>query len=908
MSERAVSVIVNSPYSEPGKYLQYHEQDSTREAGFRVVEGRRPSGFWVEREGRKGVEDFEELATVNTLRGKVRAWREAGYPEATGVTRELLGHWHDREARPDTPFFFCQLEAVETLIYLAETRNGEIMSRVIPNDGGNFRRLCTKLCTGGGKTVVMSMLIAWQVCNAVSYPRANFTKNVLIVAPNLTVRDRLEVLKPREERNYYDDFSVVPEGMRRMLNQAKVEVTNWQAMQEQKPDDKSVVKIPPKSDETFCREIVGRMRNILVINDEAHHAYRTKPDDTKAKTREEKAELEAATVWMRGLDRIDGARGIMRCYDFSATPFVPGRGRNDKDSVFEWIVSDFSLDDGIESGIVKTPMIPIHDNSTIDPQTGKSKLYHIYKYVREDLNRKAKASESLPDLVSQAYMLLGKDWRDTFNEWTADNSPIPPVMISVANTTNTAARLEHSFTQERLSDVAELCDGEHLLRIDSDKLKDSDTKAEELRKKVATTGKKGEPGGQLRNIISVGMLSEGWDARNVTHIMGLRAFTSQLLCEQIVGRGLRRTSYGPVGDGELFPPEYVNVFGIPFKYLLMEEHGPTTRIDRKPLQEVRALDDRKEYAITWPEVEGISCVLRQKLTLNAEDVPPLTLNAEGVIINAELSPVLNGKTDPMLIDDIDLEAFYSQRRMQTLMFQTAGSVYDEMRANLDKEKNADFLRDSNKLYILGQIVKLTEEYISSGRIKIAPALFETDIRRRKVLLCLNMDKVIKHMWQGIKSSNYEELIPIFAQGRRERCERSTGEMVSWWTSRPAYMTRKSHINLCVCDSTWEDSAAYALDRNPNVQAWAKNDHLGFAVRYVYRGVTRRYLPDFLVRLTNGKTLILEVKGQLTDQDEAKLAALREWIEAVNNHKAYGEWLCDVSASPADVDGVIARYA
>lgn len=898
MTERAKSVIVNSPYSEPGKYLQYHEQDSEREAGFRVVEGRRPSGFWVEREGRNRGEVFEELAAVNTLRGKVRAWREAGYPEATGVTRELLGHWHDRDARSDRPFFFCQLEAIETLIYLAETRDGEIMSRVIPNDGGNFRRLCTKLCTGGGKTVVMSMLIAWQVCNAVSYPRANFTKNVLIVAPNLTVRTRLEVLKPREESNYYDDFSVVPSGMRRMLNQANVAVTNWQAMQEQKPDEKCVVKLPEKKNETFCREIVGRMRNILVINDEAHHAYRTKPGDKKAKTREEKAELETATVWMRGLDRIAETRGIMRCYDFSATPFVPGRGKNDKDSVFEWIVSDFSLDDGIESGIVKTPMIPIHDNATIDPQTGRSRLYHIYRYVKEDLNRKTGEESLLPDLVSQAYMLLGHDWEETFNEWMNDGSPIPPVMISVANTTTTAARLEYAFTKGGLSDVRELCEGEHLVRIDSDKLKDSDTKAEELREKVSTTGKQGEPGGQLRNIISVGMLSEGWDARNVTHIMGLRAFTSQLLCEQVVGRGLRRTSYEPVKDGELFPAEYVSVFGVPFKYLLMEEHGPTTEIPRKPLQEVRALDERKDYAITWPEVEGISCVLRQKLTLDANSLPPLTLNAEGVIINAELSPVLNGKTDPMMIDDIDLEAFYSQRRMQTLMFQTAAKVYDEMRAN------TQWLKDSNKLYILGQIVKLTEDYIYSGRIKIAPALFETDIQRRKILLCMNMDRVIKHMWQGIKSSNYEELIPLFAQGRRER---STGEMVSWWTSRPAYTTRKSHINLCVNDSTWEDSAAYALDRNPNVAAWAKNDHLGFSIRYVYRGVTRRYLPDFLVRLTNGRTLILEVKGQMTEQDEAKRAALREWVEAVNNHKLYGEWMCDVSESPAEVDGVIARY-
>ena len=897
--KKAKQIVVNSPYTEPVKYVAYHEQDSTHEAGFVVTDGRRPSGFW--REDKDGKRTFEAVPLVNEIRPKVKAWREGDYPEITGITRELLTHWHDRTERPDRPFFWCQLEAIETLIYLAETREGRMIN--VPNDGGDFRRVCTKLCTGGGKTVVMSMLIAWQVCNYAAYSRMHdrYTNNVLIVAPNLTVKERLGVLIPKSPNNYYDMFSIVPEGMRGMLNNAHVEITNWQAMQEDRPDPKCVVKMKERSAEAFCDEIVKGMRNILVINDEAHHAYRPRPDDAKAKTKDEKADREEATIWIQGLDKINAVCGIRMCYDFSATPFVPGREKDADRGLFGWIVSNYSLDDGIEAGIVKTPMIPIHDNVPVDTETGKSKLYHIYKYVREDLiNSKAQANAALPDLVRQAYMLLGTDWLDTYNVWKDDGTKIPPVMISVVNTTNTAARIEYEFTEAGLSGVAELCEKEHMLRIDSTILSGkSDAEAESLRKEVSTTGQEGQLGGHLRNIISVGMLSEGWDARNVTQIMGLRAFTSQLLCEQIVGRGLRRTSYEAVGDGELLPQEYVSVFGIPFAYLLTEEHKAGPRVIHKPPQEVRVLDEREEYAITWPEVTGISYVMRQKLTLDVDAVPCLTLNAENVMINAALSPVLNGKTDPMMLDDIDLERFYARKRMQNIIFTAASRVYDEMRTQTEN------LQESGKLHIIGQVVKLTEEFMNSGKITVTPELFETDIRRRKLLLCLNMDRVIRHMWQGIRSRSYEEIVAMFPQGKRER---STGEMASWYTSRPAYRTHKSHINLCVCDSTWEDSAADALDKHSDVKAWAKNDHLGFAVKYVYVGAARKYLPDFLVKLVNGKTLILEVKGIESEQDIAKREALCEWVKAVNAVKSYGEWLCDSCTSPAEIEGVIARHA
>ena len=893
MSEKG-RIVINSPYKEPSQYFRYHDDTGK----FTVEDGRRPSGFWIER--RNETREFFPIDKVNEIRPLVKSWRESGYDGATDITRELLSHWHDRRAREDTPFFWCQLEAIETLIFLAETHAGK--SVIVADDGSPFDRICTKLCTGGGKTLVMSMLIAWQVCNFAENPSSeNYTRNFLIVAPNLTVRDRLRVLIPNTPDNYYAKFSVVPESMREIMNQARIEIRNWQFLDDESRIDpaknKSVVRKPARSDESYCQKIVDDMRSLIVINDEAHHAYRFRPEDRKAKTQEEKDNQRMATVWITGLDRIHSVRGIMKCYDFTATPFVPGREKDSDKGVFSWIVSDYSLDDGIEAGIVKTPCVVVRDNAPPDIRTNKSKLWHIYKNddVKADLNRTNCAKDPLPDLVRNAYMLLGHDWQEVFRTW---NNPTPPVMITVANNTNTAARIEHEFTEGINIDIPELRGKDYVLRIDSDVLKGkSESESKKIREKAATVGQENKSGANLRNIISVGMLSEGWDARTVTQIMGLRAFTSQLLCEQVVGRGLRRSCYEAVGENELFTPEYVNVFGVPFAYLLTEEFtGNVPPPDRRPPAEVRVVDERKEFSITWPEVESINYVMSQNLTLDVSAIPEMTLDASSIRLSAELAPVVDGGMNLDALNDIDLEKIYSRERMQRIIFRTAANVFTQMKRDSHYE-----WQNGSKFHLLGEIVRLTEQYISGGNIKIKPERFVTDIRRKKILLCFNMEKIISHMWQGIRSDNVTALIPIFRQGK---CERSTGEMETWRTSRPHHETAKSHINICTFDSTWESSAAYCLDHNANVKAWAKNDHLGFFVRYSFGGLTRRYLPDFLVRLTNGKMLVLEVKGVETDKSRAKNKALREWCEAVSNVKTYGEWVCDTAYSPAEIDGII----
>ena len=436
------------------------------------------------------------------------------------------------------------------------------------------------MATGSGKTIVMAMLIAWQVLNKVTSPQdKRFSKNIFVVAPGLTVKNRLQVLVPGAN-DYYREFSLIPSGFEDKLRQGKVAVRNWHKLdwesEERIAKRKSVDKRGALSDEAYVREVLEDMptaQNIVVINDEAHHAWRV-PQQWKAKG-VPKDEIEEATKWVLGLDRIHRTRGILNCFDLTATPFIPMGKRSDDETLFQWIVSDFGLNDAIESGLVKTPRVVIRDDAKLGKDF-KSRLYHIYAdpTVKDDINQKVEPHVPLPDLVNTAYTILGNDWDETRKSWESEGAPTPPVMITVANLTNTAARVGYALSHKKIP-IEKLCEPEGILHIDSKVLgaaeaqeeapeietngaveeeseEEAETpvkkltkqqRAEALRRIVDTVGQVGQPGEKIHAVISVGMLSEGWDAKTVTHIMGLRAFTSQLLCEQVVGRGLRRTSY-----------------------------------------------------------------------------------------------------------------------------------------------------------------------------------------------------------------------------------------------------------------------------------------------------------------------------------------------------------------------------
>jgi type III restriction enzyme len=938
-------LIISSPYDEPAEHWRYDRE--TRR--FTREPGRRPAGYVRASDASKSFDDpgeFVELPLVNKIRPRVDAWRAADYPGASGITRRLLKHWRDTEQREGKRFFFCQLEAIETLMWLAEAPESDRVGIKVPRDGGEFTRLCSKMATGSGKTILMSMLIAWQVLSKVTYPQdKRFSKNILVIAPGLTVKNRLEVLVPGSAGNYYQEFQIIPPGLEDKLRQGqtcRVQVRNWHKLdwesEEQLSKRRSVDKRGALSDEAYVREVLGEMHtaeNILVINDEAHHAWRVPPKVKIAGL--SKDELKEATKWVGGLDRIHRARGILMCYDLTATPFAPTGRKSGEETLFGWIVSDFGLNDAIESGLVKTPRVVVRDDGE---QTSKykSKFYHIYTdlEVKPDLNRKVEPHIPLPDLVGMGYYFLGKDWLETAKKWREDGVNAPPVMITVTNLTHTAARVQYAFEHKRIR-IEELCDPDKILHIDSKVLDEAEAqeepaelfaeteatdekdeeagedtaedngdapkkkltkkeRAERLRKTVDTIGREGQPGEQIQNVISVGMLSEGWDAKTVTHIMGLRAFTSQLLCEQVVGRGLRRTSYDVNETTGLFEPEYVNIFGVPFTFLPHEGSADApppppakgkTRIE--PLPERRA-----QYEMSWPNVIRIDHEYRPLLKLTPEKVNRLVLDAYKTPNIAELAPMIDGKPDFTKLKEIDLAGLAQRFRMQRIVFETASEVYDQMAPKWKGSRE----------YLLAQLVRLVEQYIESGRVIVDPPLFNEDDKRRRIVITLNMTKVVQHLWEAIRFENALTLEPVFDT---ERPIRSTGDMLPWYSGKACEHTKRSHINMCVYDSRWEANESLELDRNQNVRAWVKNDHIGFEITYSFKGIIHKFRPDYLVRLTNGKTLILEVKGQDDQQQQTKREFLSEWVRAVNGHGGFGVWTVDVSRHPKDVLEILERH-
>ena len=631
--------ILCSPYSEPTEHWVY--DTNTGEAS--RMPGRRPASYWYKTKKAYNnqqmmltgfaEEEREDLPLVNNLRRDVKRWRESGYEGANEVTKELLHYWR-REDRPRR-LFFCQIEAAETMIYLNEIRLANRHTRFKsavedkdllplqdkPADPNlpDLVRLGLKMATGSGKTVVMAMLIAWSFCNRGKLPSdERFPSAVLVVCPNLTIKERLQVLRPENENNYYSAFDLVPTRLRELLAKGKVLITNWHLFapeSEHIEGGKSyqVVNKGAESPEAFAKRVLGELSergSIMVLNDEAHHAWRPKlsPDVDKDEA-PSKEEIEEATVWVSGLDTINEAVEIRFCIDLSATPFYIQGSGYDEGSPFPWLVSDFGLVDAIELGIVKIPRLPVSDT------TGRPEpeYFRLWRHINDNLQpgergtrRRKPKPEAIYREAEPALATLAGQWVERYKQvQEASNAQdkTPPVLIIICDNTDIAEIVYRNISGEDIVEVIEdeeepeaddssenedeeeeepkprssrtkrpktktaygtgrifpeyfsnRVDFTPTIRIDSKLLAQAESDdpntsrqeaAEQLREIVATVGKLGMPGEQVRCVVSVAMLNEGWDANNVTHILGIRAFDSQLLCEQVVGRGLRRMDYTP---------------------------------------------------------------------------------------------------------------------------------------------------------------------------------------------------------------------------------------------------------------------------------------------------------------------------------------------------------------------------
>ncbi len=304
------------------------------------------------------------------------------------------------------------------------------------------------------------------------------------------------------------------------------------------------------------------------------------------------------------------------------------------------------------------------------------------------------------------------------------------------------------------------------------------------------------------------------------------------------------------------------------------------------------MPDKSRFEIRFPVLIRVERTLHTHLDLDWSGLRPLTLDPSRAPTEADLARTLEGGMDEAELEQLVLDEL-AKRRIQQQAFLIAAQFYDKMQPAWPGRREL----------LCAQLVNLVDRFLRSDLIRM-DGLWNQTPKRRRTLMVLNMTRIINHLWRHIEASGTERLEPVFD---RERPIRSTGDMATWFTGKPYGPARKSHINFCVYDSEFEATVARSLDSSPEVEAWVKNDHLGFEVSYVHRGVVRTYIPDFLIRLNSGRTLVLEVKGAPTERDDSKWAYLDHWVEAVNTHGGFGSWSRDVLLPDSDLVALLYRH-
>ena len=980
--------ILCSPYAAPHQHWLYDTATGLPQK----IQSRREASYWykTERTGSRQTqllaeEERDDLPLVNALREDVKNWRESGWRNASQTTKRLLRHWwrEDRSRR----LFFCQIEAVETIIYLEEIlaagqrtrsrqqltsedywalrrgenpRPDEWMAKVAQHpmladvpDGGllPLPRYACKMATGAGKTVVMAMLIAWAFCNRGATPAdPRFPRRVLAMCPNLTIKERLQVLRPGDAGNYYQRFDVVPPSLRPELAKGKVLVANWHVFNPEQETvavgGVTVTKLGEETAEAFARKRLGDLFDVdeplMVLNDEGHHAYRPRENHGRFEAEEREDRL-AATVWVEGLDKINETCGIGICVDLSATPFYLQGSGYPEGSPFPWIVSDFGLVDAIESGITKIPRLPAMDNSgRPDP---------VYFRLWDHMTANLQTGDRLPGgkpkpeaayrEAESALLTLAGEWKERFDQLqaaTPGQERAPPVMILVCDNTDMAEHFHkmisgEAFVEETDADPnatpakgrrrkrklsRRFSNGlagfpdlwnrqgfEATLRIDSkllaaaeseDPVASSKEAAEKLRKVVSTIGVAGQPGERIRCVVSVNMLSEGWDASNVTQILGLRAFRSQLLCEQVVGRGLRRMDYTPDPETGLLTAEYVDVFGVPFSLIPFKGRVPgetTGKIDR-PKHEVQALPERKHLEIRFPVVEGyVASLASGRIVCDVEHVERTALDPSDTPMATFIRPhVAHQVGHPsdyggFELTEVDRSEYYRSVHPQSIEFAIAASVVGSLTNGDggDGDGENGGVRHQSRQTLFPQVLRIVHDYIGS-RVDFG------GMHRCDVGLQTYAKRIVDLLAAAIAPADEEDATALLPRLNAYRPVGST-ENVHFKTVKPVRATVASHVNYVACDTAgWEQAAMFQIERlaaQGKVWCYARNENLEFNIPYESFGAARVYEPDFIVELKAGLKVVVEVKGRTHAETSIKHEAAKRWVSAVNNWGELGRW-------------------
>ncbi len=973
--------ILNSPYGYPNKHWELDEDGQPTN---RLIESRRRSELITPvpkpKKRRRSKEqsemvldygdglsseeqEYNPTPIINEIRRYVDEWRNLKNPEHWQVTPEtarLLNHWRHHEFQDVRPFF-CQIEAVETAIWLMEVapklgakgnKFWEHIKGANEQSNPELLRIALKLATGAGKTTVMSMLIAWQTVNAVRHPNSKqFSRGFLLVAPGITIRDRLRVLMPNDPDSYYKHREIVPNDMLVDIDKAKIVITNYHAFKLREKIEISKVGrslLQGRGPELETTETEGQMlqrvmpelmglKNMLVINDEAHHCYREKPqnddlDDLKGDDKDEaKKNNEAARLWISGIEAVKRKLSVQTVFDLSATPFFLRGSGYAEGTLFPWTVSDFSLMDAIECGIVKLPRVPVADNV---PGGDTPQFRNLWDNIGKEMPKKGRSKGNaydplkLPSLLITALEALYGHYEETYKLWEKAGLSVPPVFIVVCNNTSTS-KLVYDFISgfHREDDYGKktLENGrlslfrnydEHgnrlsrprTLLIDSEQLESGESLDDDFREMAAdeierfrrdivertgdiragenisdtdllrevmnTVGKKGKLGEGIRCVVSVSMLTEGWDANTVTHILGIRAFGTQLLCEQVVGRGLRRQSYDLNEEG-LFNVEYADVLGIPFDFAAK----PVVALPAKPRETVRVhavKPERDHLEIRFPRVEGYRVELpKDKLSakFGADSMLKLTPDLVGPSVT---------KNQGIIGEGVDLTLKHLEdMRNTTIAFHLAKHLLYTKYRDPGEEP---------KLHLFNQLKSIVREWLDGGYLKCIGGTYPAQVIYREIA-----DLAAERIKQAITESMVGEK-PVKAildaynpTGSTAYVNFTTSKETRWQTD-----PRKCHINWVVCDSDWEAEFCRVAEGHSQVRSYVKNQNLGFEVPYLMGSVPRKYIPDFIVQVDDGQdiplNLIVEIKGFRGQDAQVKANTMRAyWVPGVNNLGKFGRW-------------------
>ena len=967
--------VINSPFEEPQRHFVFTPRGITED----IEEGRRESEYFIPMPKPKkqpqadqaklfpDPEVREANVFINRVRAQVTAWRNSGYAGVTPTTKRLLEYWNNPKNEPR--LFFCQREAVETAIYLNEIENKnrrDAFHQELLNANSEANpelyRIAFKMATGTGKTLVMAMLIVYHTLNKRAHPRSErYSDAFLIVTPGVTIRDRLQVLLPENPENDYQKMNLLPRADFDTLSQAKIVITNYHGFQTRKKDElskvgaqvlgkenaKNFTETPDEMVTRVCRSL-GRKKNIIVLNDEAHHCFRRKQD--------KKVELtdDNPRLWISGLYAVQEKIGIKTVYDLSATPFflsgsgystTTQSGKKLKEGVlFPWVVSDFALIDAIESGIAKVPRVPVADDTMAsDP------IYRrLWDTIRTKLTGISTDGEpQLPQELETALQSLYVNYEKAFDLWQKDQHGLtPPVMIVVCNNTKVSKLVydwiagwekntpdgenvlvkgnlpifnneEDGTWSDKLStlliDSKQLESGEALsdtfkkaarTQIEQFKRKmnvEKVTDADILREVMNTVGKRDKLGENIKCVVSVSMLSEGWDARRVTHILGVRAFSTQLLCEQVVGRGLRRSTYDfekttiKVNDNEIeletFPPEYAEVYGVPFSFIPATGSGKT--VQPNPVTEVKAIPERKaKCEITFPIIAGYRPSLpSNKLDANFTEDSRYELSTKEIPSRIEIESITG------VIKEVELPYLTKFREQETEFYLTKVLTDIHFCAS----------DGDAKWWLFPELLDITRRWMKecvTYKDNTYPQYFIINEIARKAAHRIYMgifNAKNQTVETGTKDVELEKtILPIYEQSSRLKGRTGSTTEFLYETSQSTWETRanKCHISHVIADTdSWEQKTAEALEQMDEVVSYVKNHRtLGFTIPYInHNGESRRYVPDFIVRIQSGSTdgilnLILEVSGMPREDKKQKVNTIKNmWIPAVNGCGEFGKW-------------------